>query len=680
VRLAVAAARRISYAREHGYMARDYADVLNGKFGDEDEAAAPVAALSFIFGSGVRLLDDSELQEARRIAVYPCVTATDTSELAQGLMCALAWILNSLDGVTAIPLITKAPSVAWTSEDSAFTPDSYTLEGLGEDTLLTATLKRDAAGFTMTVTGITDIEDIDDFSIELQTPSEDELLGSVLDAAIRLSVWLGSDASDANGVGQAKTNISNAHEWLTAAFAWHRDTLADAVSEKAFDLASPALQRLISASNQLTLNNLLSKGIVLAMIWFEAVDTVALTSTLKTLPYWHQNAGAIARALIKLGKTREALALLESAVEKAPEFPLNWLVLARLYTAFQQPAMAIEALQVAIERHQDYAPLLMQYGDALMSYADQNIPLEEILFIDEGLEPAAAFEGIAAYEEAVRLLCGEQQSMAYVQLIAALARYYPDRIWQAFEALAASDSSGLYMELALNAVAAQEDIDRAIESLRKATQSNPDSGRAWRNLAYAQYLAGEADGASTAIEEALKRAVDVRSRGEYELMALYAQDTTIEAEFAEIADSLSAEGEVTDRTLEVLEWIVTEAPHYIEGYLLLGRAYDANGESGTALEVLLDAEKRLGADADIYVAIIDLLLEAGEETVALDYVTKALDAFPRHIPLLARAALVADVLGDRQGAKAFLRKAHNIVPYHREILRVTGIFRDSEDD
>src|SRR5690606_30585305 len=131
-------------------------------------------------------------------------------------------------------------------------------------------------------------------------------------------------------------------------------------------------------------------------------------------------------------------------------------------------------------------------------------------------------------------------------------------------------------------------------------------GRVWRNLAYAQYLAGDEADASISIEEALKSAEDIRSRGEYELLSLYAQDATIEAELAEIADSLSADGEVTDRTLELLEWIVTEAPHYIEGYLLLGRAYAANDEGGTALEVLLDAEQHLGADASIYVAIIDL--------------------------------------------------------------------------
>ena len=657
-------------------MARDYADVLNGKFGDE--SAAPVTALSFIFGSGVRLLDDSEAQEERRIAVYPCTADADMSEAAQGMMCALAWLLNSLDGVTAIPLLTSAPSSEWTPASSAFTPDDFTLDGLGEDTFLTAVLRRDASGLSLAVTGSTDLEGIEDLSIESRADTEEALFRSMLNIAARFADWLGATASDVNEEPlQADTRP---HEWLAAAFAWHRATLFDAVSEKPLDLDSLAFQRLKSASNEPPLTSLLVKGIALAVVWFEEVDAVALSAAIKSLSHWQESAGAIARALVELGKTRASLELLETAVEDAPEFPLNWLVLARLYAAVQQPAMAVQALQAAIERHQQYAPLLMQYGDALMSYADQGISLEEVIFIDEHLEPAAAFEAIAAYQGAAALLSGEQQAMARVKLIAALAHYNPEKIWQAFDALAATDSTGTYTELALNAVASQDDIDHAIESLKKATRLKPDAGHLWRNLAYAQYLAGKEDGASMAIGEALKHASDTRSRGEYELLALFVQDATIEAELAEIADSLSAEGEVTDRTLELLEWIVAEAPHYIEGYLLLGRAYDANGESATALEVLLDAEKNLGADADIYVSIIDLLLESGEETVAIDYVTKALDVFPRHIPLLARAALVTDALGDREGAKAFLRQAHNIVPYHREIMRITRMFSDEAQD
>lgn len=656
-------------------MARDYADVLNGTFGDE--TIAPVAALSFIFGGSVRLLDEPDTKIERRIAMYPCITEPDLMEFAQGLVCVLAWELNSIDGVTAIPLLIKAPENEWIAEDSSFTPETFTLDGLGEDTIITAALRRDEIGFNISLAITTEIEHVEDLTFELRANGEHELLAAILDAAGRIGRWLDVGTDELTIENEAKpADKVPAIEWLKAVFAWHCTTLDDALNERPFSVSSVSFQRLTAAPD---LGRMVIKGAALYMLWFQEID-LSVLDALRAFPRWQANAGPLARSIVELGKIREALELVNTAVEEAPEFAGNWLVLARMYSAVQQPTLAIETLQSAIEQHQDYAPLLMQYGDALMNYADQNTPLETVIFIEEDLEPASAFECIAAYERAARLLNGELQAMAYVQLIAAQARYQPAKLWQSFEVLATSDHTGVYTELALNAVAAQDEIVAAVSSLQKAVYSNPESSRIWRNLAYAQYLAGDHGGAAAAIREALDRVKDSRSRGEYELLSLYIQDPAVEEELAEVADNLSAGGSVTDRALELLEWIVSEAPHYIEGYLLLGRAYEANAETSTALEVLLDAEQNLEVDAEIYVAIIDLLLEVGEETVALDYVSKAIDVFPRHVTLLVRAALVMDGIGDRDGAKTFLRQAHNIAPYHREIMRVSTIFHNLDDE
>src|SRR5690606_34592452 len=206
----------------------------------------------------------------------------------------------------------------------------------------------------------------------LNVPSEDALFSAILQAVARFSVWLGVDESDANEGDLTKANVENSREWLTAAFAWHRATIADAVNEMPLDLTSLASQHLVAVSSRPIPTDLIVKGIALVILWFEEVDAALLSAHVKTLAHWTGTAGTIARALIELGATREALELLQSAVNDAPEYPLNWLVLARLYAAAQQPAMSIETLQAAIERHQEYAPLLMQYGDALIGYADQN--------------------------------------------------------------------------------------------------------------------------------------------------------------------------------------------------------------------------------------------------------------------------------------------------------------------
>ena len=114
-------------------------------------------------------------------------------------MCAVAWGLNALDGVTAIPLLTQVPVIEWTPADSAFSPETFTLEGLGEDTLLTAALNRDGAGFEFSISATTEIEDIDDLNVELFANSEEGLFKLVFNALARVSVWLRADVVNSEG-------------------------------------------------------------------------------------------------------------------------------------------------------------------------------------------------------------------------------------------------------------------------------------------------------------------------------------------------------------------------------------------------------------------------------------------------------------------------------------------------
>lgn len=656
-------------------MARNYTDVLNGSFGEGD--VPPVRGLSYIFGGGVRLADDINEQSERRIAVYPCIAPAEDSEAAQGLMCALSWTLNTLDGATAMPVLIREPVVDWSAADSAFGTDDLSLEGLGEDTIVSGRLSKDDVRYTLTLTATSDVDDSEDLVVRIEGADERELLNGILEAAGTFASWLGGSPSDIGGIATVQGERAIVRRWLVEAFAWHRTCLAHAADDGEFGLGSSEFGRLTIDSAQVELTGLTVRGIALMLTWFRSVDAVMLVEVVRAMPYWQVAAGALSRALVELRQTRLAIDTLEAAIGEAPQIALNWLVLSRLYTAVQQSKRAIEALQDGITANPTYAPLLMQYGDQLVAMGDEGRNLDEVVFLEEDREPIFAFEAIEAYREAVKLLHDEAQYIAYVRLITTLVRFDPAHVWPVFESLANQDSAGTFSDLALSAVAAQDDIENAVEPLETAARKFAEVGRVWRNLAYAQYMSGNGDAAAQAIATALSFAEDAKARGEYELLALYAQDRTVEAQLAEIADIVSARGEVSNSALEFLEWVVGEAPHYTEGYLLLGRAYVGTGEADTALEVLLDAEQNLGIDPDILAAITDLLLESGEETVALDYVSKGLDAFPRHIPLLARAALVTHLLGDEESATMFLRQAHNITPYHREIMAVTA--RISED-
>lgn len=662
-------------------MAREYADILNGTFGDED-VNRQSNNLSVIFGSGIRLADEANTRTQRRIVVYPCKADAADAETAQGLMCALAWALNSLDGVVVMPLLVDAPSATWEPNNSAFTPDDVQLDALGEDTVITASLERNtASGYVLSLSAVSDVEGSDDVSVDVTGDSFVVLLNGVINAVPTFATMLGGTPDMSSSVPEVRAPDAAVREWLHGAFAWYRAALLTAANEEFYDQDFAQIRdRTLLELSEAATTWLLVQSIALMSVWYETdtQDAELIIDMAKSLKAWQAGAPALSRALIEMRETRLAIETLETAVEEAPEQVRNWLVLSRLYAAVQRADLMLEVLQRGIELHPEDAPLLMLYGETLLTYAEQGLMVQQTILAGEG--ESTENEAIAAFRAAVRLTADEQRAMASIHLITALERAESPDLWQAFEELAVSDAKGIYIEHAINVISAEDDLEQALPALEKASIQHPLSGQVWRNLAYVQYLAGHMDTAATSIARALQYADSDTTRGEYELLALYAQDATIEGQLAEIADIVSAGYDVSERHLELLEWIVSEAPHYGEGYLLLARAYAADGESDTALEVLLDAEKQTGGSADIVAAIVDLLMESGEETVALEYITKGIENYPRHIPLLARAAQVTHALGDDDGARAFLRQAHNIAPYHKELLRVTQELMNADDE
>lgn len=653
-------------------MTRKYADVLNGKFGDEIPQRMG-RDLSVIFGSGFRLAEAVDNRSRRRIAVYPCVTGPDDTEIAQGIMCLLSWYTNSVEGVTAIPVLVSDPSLeTWSPANSAFTPESFSLDELGEDSTIVSELTQGEQGYILVCVATSELEDEEDLRVEVRGNSLTDLLAEFVLQLPQFARWISGleGENDLKGFVFSGSELA-LRDWLTTAFHWHLSTLHSAVVEARLELGPAHFMEKTAEFSQPVATWFLVNGAVLMSVWFERVDDGAIVSFCKSLNDWEIAVPSLSRMLVELDRTRVAVELLEHAVEQSPQYARNWLVLARIYLAAQRPDLMVEVLQRAIEVHKAEASLLMAYGETLITLAEDGVSLPSSILIDEDQEYSTWNEAAAAFREVISLTSNDQRCMGYVQLILVLSNSDVGQLLPVFRELATFDSTGLYTELALNIIAAREDIQEVLTGLEQATQFFKNSASVWRNLGYAQYLCGEAKAAGRSFEQALERANTNRSRGEYELLSIYAQDAAIESQLAEVADLVAAGNELTERNLEFLEWIVAEAPHYSEGYLLLARAYAAEGEGETALEVLLDAEKNVELEPEILVAIVDLLTEAGEDSVALEYVMKGLDAFPRSVPLLARAAQVTHGLGDDDGARTFLRQAHNISPYHKELLRVT---------
>lgn len=661
-----------------------YADVLNGTFGDEP-TTSPGRNSSTIFGTGARLMDDSDGRAQRRLVIYPCESAPADFEVAQGLMTVLAWAVHSLDGVVVLPLLSASPTE---SSSKFFTPESFSLEGLGEDTVFTASLKRESDVYLLDILAETELENVDDLKYTVLGQSLPELASALVHSLNKIAAWLDGSATETDTLPSITGENGEILDWLLGAYKLHLALIRDAVNGAAFDFEqgqeSPFFAPLtelinhVSATQNPMLNWLLLQGMALSSVWFEEIDPEGFATRMMTVKNWQIGASALARALVDMSETALALNVLENAVSDAPEIPFNWLVLARFYGAARRPDLQLNTIKSGLEQHDSYAPLLMFYGETSLNYANQGISHGHSIQA-EPLKNGMAGEAQAAFDAAIERTQGDARNTAYIQLITARTLIPGANIWGALAELAEADATGTYTEHAISAASAQDDIEQALPGLIAAAEKYPEAGQVWRNLAYVQYLTGDNESAAASVQKAISYTSNVRVQGEYEILGLYTQDARLEAQIADIAERINAGTPASDRDLELLEWVAAEAPHYGEIYLLLSRAYRLEDEADTALEVLLDAEQHVGIDADVIVAIVDLLQEAEEDAVALDYVSKGLEAYPRNIRLLARAAQVAFTLGDDEGASAFLRQAHNIAPYHRELLRVTKDIMDSED-
>lgn len=78
-----------------------------------------------------------------------------------------------------------------------------------------------------------------------------------------------------------------------------------------------------------------------------------------------------ARALAVVGRLDEAREAYEAMTVQFPELPEPWNNLAAIYVAQQEPALAYEALQMAVRTNPDYAVAYANMGDVLLMLAMQ---------------------------------------------------------------------------------------------------------------------------------------------------------------------------------------------------------------------------------------------------------------------------------------------------------------------
>lgn len=647
-----------------------FSEYVASLLGDTWRGQAPIGrrGMSAIFGSAAVVQDDRP-EEPDTIILFTAPSANGGSRAStERVMCVVAALAGRLEGIRVVPCVCIPEEITAEYVELGGDIAAFDEAGIVYDAVVSGKDSDAGADFGMVLFDPEDGREI--ATVEI---GDTVSLESLFRAAHQVVAHVVKDGAAHASIPEVVGEISaETLRWVANLFEVNQRAL---VYRKGLDLSLVA--EVIEPTRAETL--VVIASILTVVEWFEVVDLEQLAGIVMSLPWWHVAVDWAAASLTLRGGVRLAIELLEAAVGHSEPAPVStWLALARVYGAAQRSDLAIATLQSALASHPQNPALLRTYGQQLSQSVDFDV-LDESAFDDESVPVKT--EALEALERSLRLSTDRQDRLASLYLLVQCAAEMTDEaVWYYFGLLCTEDNSGRLVDLALSSLLIRDDFERAAAHAKRATETHPEVARVWKNYAFAAYHAGWLADGKAAADRAAELAQSGAERGEAQLIAAYCESRGAEQFFSELADRVALGREASERDLEFLEWLVEAAPDYLEGYIVLARAYANQDEPSTALEVLLEAHERIGDIPQLLVELVDLLVEDGDLSVALDYIERALSTDPQHVPSLVRAARVTYLLDDLEGAKVFLRQAHSLSPYNQEVIQLTREIASDNSD
>lgn len=657
--------------------------------GEQSDGIETVGQSSAIFGSAARISPAGvPSNRERHILIYPCQSqSVEDSSAATGLLLVLGAQLVGLERVKVSPVVVREmPEGVWS--EAPFVPDDWLPDGLGEDALIWGDYSQadDQSRLTLWVDDTNKDDELTVF--EYTAPDFTALFHRLAEMAEQIAVHLGlywvlppseSNTGVTDGISDFCVTLQSFYvDLLRALLDNHTLVKPDKLFTAGRFLKSYSADRAVGAA--------LAHAVIFT--GRAGQDPVFYLDYVAAFERWTW-AAAIC-AVVLSGQIDDdgyivwCVEQLEAITTREPSIEANWAVLVMLYNQLARPDLAIDAAQKALGEQIRTASLMAAYADALRLAIEETIAVPTL-----ALKQVSGRVGEVDLRDEARLALetwlkttGDRPSpervVEWVLMVAAVGGIEAEK---AFIRLIEVDPNSTSLDTVVLESQHHEDLRWLVSALQASANQHPTAFRVWLNLSRASLLVGETDAAGDAVEKALTLATDSSQRAEVQLVALERSLPSFAAEFADIIRRLQhINSTIYEKDLEFLEYVVEAAPDHMEGYLALAAAYRRQDEPDTALEVLLDAEKRRAGVPEVYLALSELFLAEDQLTLAIDYVRKGLDIAPNDVPLLAHAALLSFLSDDDEATQAFLGRAHGIAPYHPRIVAVTRRMNQMDDD
>jgi tetratricopeptide (TPR) repeat protein len=634
-----------------------------------------------------------------RVGMWPAISTTDPL-LAMGLMTALAALLEQYTQITVYRLFAKLignPSeYKWDISQSQFEFEDWKPEALDDNVGIWGQLNREGELWSFAVEVENDLSSSEDGRIiTRQTNNFNGLVNLLPEIAEEIAADLGIDARtplDLYATGEIRDD-EQVKLLLVDWFHWELHLLlklwgrGDSTSEPYSRLASNDEWRFTSDFGVWALAHAFSRTMLPGFANVQA-ELPLLDELLRPFKAHPLATAILSRNLYNVGQPRHAVDLLEQSVTIYPDSPRLWILLADFYRRSGDFIKAVDTYQRAIEVEAVSVPLYVNYAQLLPLMEAAEYEVEEFILIepDQLSENYMSWEAVEAYEVALKLDVESPVSLLAAQtlLLIEVAEKEADitRLWRTFQTLVRYDQEGEAVRQVVESFYNMEDIENGLDILEDAVEQNPDRPDLRMNLALAYIVADEREYALSELEQAYELVVDAQAQGEIERLILVAQNATFETAMGEISDKINAGSPPNADELEFLEQAMEQAPQYLDPYLLLGKGYILRGDMAEALETLLEAQKRFSTDPDILESLAGVLWDTQEYETAFGYLQKGLNAYPQHVPLLARMGQYLFEDDDWEGAKLYLARAEAIEPKNPVLVRVRSFISKelSEED
>lgn len=620
-----------------------------------------------------------------RIGMWPCIS-TEAPQAAMGLMASLALLLERWPEISVYRVFAwldgEPEAYHWTLQQSQFTPDDWAFDGLNDNVGLWGTLDRDETGqwqFRLTLENDLSDDSADETLQEFsfRAVSLNELITSLPEIAAQIAIALDLPVSKERRQVYGKQYGSEGalKDLLESAFQWELQILLGLwgvpmdikeaharLIESGRAVGDDFAGWLVALSSERALNPEFT-DVSDHMLPLQNVSNAFPDSP------WAQI--IIGRAMYNSGAVPEGMELLSTVVRQHPTFAEGWLTLASAYSRGGRVKDAVQVLQSAMTAQVESARIYALYGQLCAAIDRQSLKISAFKLIDVDSQMVArptAWEAISAYEEAVALDAVDEPLHRLNQILLLVTMDDPERLGEVFEALVRADSTGEQVRTAIDEMYALDDLEEGVHVLRSASSAQPERIDLKLNLAAMCIAAGDYDLAVSTLNDLDRDSLRVADAQELDRLWLMANDPEFEASLGEIIDKISAQTPLADSEVDFLESAVGEAPYYSELYVLLARAYLLWEDSGAALEVLLDAEKRTD-DADVIELLAQQLWQGDQHDLAMQYLERGLQQSPHHVSLLALAGQIAADLDAFDDAREFLLRAEGVNPNHPALQR-----------